>query len=138
MADDTDELTQEDMAAIDKMRAATPDQTKDAPDNNPDTSTPPADTKADGQGDLFKGDPDKPADIDDEDGEDEITLDANGRARDASGKYVPKSVLLRVKEQRKAERDENQKLRERVVAGEARLQQLVDILNAGPEDEAAP
>lgn len=125
------DITPEEQAAIDKMREETPDQTTDADpqlappqpdpqepptDSNPDDVTPPAD------------------DGDDDESVDEITIDATGKAHDASGKFVPKEAYLRVKGQRKAERDTNKQLQERVIVGETRLSQLIEIINSAPDD----
>lgn len=126
-----DDLSAEDLAAIEEMKKATPDQTGDAPGGDraraepePVVAEEPATPEA------------KDGDDDDEDEDEEVVITGpDGKPRDAKGQFVPKSALLRVKEQRKAERETNRQLQERLARGEERLNLLTEILNASPEPE---
>lgn len=126
-----DDLSADDLAAIEAMRDATPDQTANADQQEPPASDPP---KKDD--DAGKPDPKaKAADADDDDDDvDELTLDTNGKAHDATGKYVPKSAYLRIKEARKADRVASAALQDRLTRGEARMETLIEIINSAPDD----
>lgn len=125
-----DDLSADDLAAIEAMRDATPDQT-----GNADQSEPPASDPAKKDDDAGKPDPKaKAADDDDDEDPDELTIDTNGKAHDPTGKFVPKSAYLRIKEARKADRVASAALQERLTRGEARMETLIEIINSAPDD----
>lgn len=69
-----------------------------------------------------------------EEGEEEVIIvGKDGKPRAKGGQFVPKSALLRVKEQRKAERDELASYKEKFARGDERLKTLMDVLNASPD-----
>jgi hypothetical protein len=138
---DDEAFSPEEQAAIERMRSETPMPTQN------EGGDPPAEGTADPED--GKPRPKQQADAGDgeadDDGEevDEITIDGQGKAHDASGKYVPKSALLRVKEQRKADRDALASEREARAKLEGRLNVLTEIINTVPvpgdqKKDAAP
>lgn len=81
-------------------------------------------------------------DADDEDGI-EIVKDANGNARDAkTGKFVPKSAMLRYKDEAKTAKQEAQQLRDNLIAARERLAILTEASQpqqaTEPQEEAPP
>lgn len=136
---ESEDLSDADVAAIEAMQRATPDQRANAGEDQ----TPPGDdepvvedkkpvAKDGDQGEL-------PLD-DDDDEPDEITLNAAGRAIDKDGKFVPKSAYLRVKEKAKTDRAEKDALALKVAKADERLNLLTEIINAQPDpaDEKKP
>lgn len=120
-------LTAEDLAAIEAMRSATPDQTANAGEG------PPAE-HVEEQPELPLDDKKVDDKVDDEDGDDdEITIDANGRARSADGKYVPKAAYLRVKDRVKNERTARETAEQRAIKAETRFATLAEIIDAQPD-----
>lgn len=128
-----DELTAEDLAAIEQMQKATPDQTANAGEGEPPAPAPDQQQQTPPEQKATDGDDD-----DDEDDTDEITIDSQGNHHGAKGQFVSKKAYLRVKEQRKAERDNNRQLHDRVIKGEERLATLLEIINSAPEDGTQP
>jgi hypothetical protein len=134
-ADESEDLSDTDLQAIEAMRKATPDARANAGEDEPsrpDTAEPELPLDG-GKNPEPKADPDAEAELDEEVDPDEITLDGAGRARDASGKYVPKAAYLRVKEQRKADRSAAQAATERAIKAETRFATLAEIIDAQPD-----
>lgn len=127
-------LTTEDLAAIEAMKSATPDQRANAGEEPPtdekqeelplDDKKPAA--KAEGEGD-------------DDDEDDEVVITgADGKPRDAKGQFVPKSALLRVKESRKVERAAREAAEQRAIRAETRFATVAEIIDAQPDPDALP
>jgi hypothetical protein len=119
-----DEFSADELAAIEQMQRETPMPTSneggDPPANDP---APEPEKKVDGEDDVEL-----------EDGEEELTIDGQGRAHDKAGQFVSKSALLRVKEQRKQALAELESERAARAKIEGRLDILTDIINAVPGD----
>jgi hypothetical protein len=123
---DADGLSSAEQEAWARMQAETPMPTKDEggdPHEPEKSETPPKQEAKDEDGD------------EDED----ITLDATGRARNSKGEFVEtvsKSALLRVKEQRKADRDALDQQRQENARLLGRMQILTDVINSSGDRKA--
>lgn len=126
---DDDAFSPEEQAAIEQMQRETPMPTQNEGGDPPAGDVPdPEDGKPRPKQRADAGD----GEADDDGDVDEITIDGQGKAHDASGKYVPKSAYLRVKDQRKADREALEAERATRAKIEGRLAQLTDIINALP------
>jgi len=135
-----EDFTPEEQAAIERMQAETPMPTKNEGGDPPAAET--QDGKPGPKQEADAGDGE--AEVDLAEGEEEITIDGQGRERDkATGQFVSKSALLRTKEQYKATRSELERERAEKARIEGRLQVLTDIINTVPipgeqKKDAAP
>jgi hypothetical protein len=126
-----DELTADEQAAFERMQSETPMPTKD------EGEEPPA-------GDEDAGGKQRPkqkadagdGEADDDEQVDEVTIDAQGKAHDASGKYVPKEAFDRVRNRNKADREALAALQQENAKAIGRLTVLTELLNGIGSDPA--
>jgi hypothetical protein len=127
---DMDGFSAEELAQIEQMQNMTPTPPPKEGEEGKEGEEPPA---ADAKG--AKEPKEGEDDLELEEGEEELTIDAAGKARAKNGQFVSKSALLRVKEQSKSHRDEVTRLQTQLAAGNARLEQLMQIIQSAPEPD---
>ena len=121
-----DDFSAEELSQIENMRSSTPMPTGDSEQAPADAKpTVPPEEAA------------KPEDdIELEEGEEELEI-KDGKPRDTkTGQFVSKSALLREKGRYKETRDQLAQTKEQLAVGNARLQQLMEIINSAPDEPA--